>query len=94
MTSGEQGPTDDVEGHAWRHGQDTEAVDDDRGHKVPDDAEGHGLRLPPEDETAGGGDDRGGRIPDDTGGHGWHHAQDPEATDEDQADDTEGHARR
>jgi hypothetical protein len=58
-----------------------------------DDVEGHGRRLPPEDETTG--DDRGGRVPDDTEGHGryW---QDSEAVDEDQVaeEDTEGHGWR
>ena len=43
MAGSEQRPTDDVEGHIRRFGQDTEA-DDDRGNRVPDDTEGHGYR--------------------------------------------------
>jgi hypothetical protein len=59
-----------------------------------DEVLGHGRRLPPEDETTGGGDDRGHRVPDDTEGHLKRFRQDAEATDEDQAgDDTEGHGR-
>jgi hypothetical protein len=85
MAGSEQRPTDDVEGYGRAH-QDTEAVEDDRGGRIPDDAEGHGLRLPPEavDE---------GQAADDTEGHS-RFTQDAEATDEDQAaDDTEGHRR-
>ena len=68
MTSEQQGPTDEVEGH--------------------------GLRLPPKDETAGGGDDRGTKRPDDVEGHSakTNHL-DTEAV-EDQDDDTEGHGRK
>jgi hypothetical protein len=83
MAGSEPGPTDEVEGHGFRYGQDTEGVDEDRGGRIPDDAEGHGLRLPPEavDE---------GQAGDDTAGHASrYHGQDPEAT-----DDTEGHAIR
>ena len=45
-----------------------------------EEVEGHGLRLPPEDETAG--DDRGKRYPDDTEGHG-RSLQDTEAVGDD-----------
>jgi hypothetical protein len=86
MADGEQRPTDDVEGHRRHFFEDPEAVEDDRSSRIPDDAEGHGLRLPPEavDE---------GQAGDDAKGHGWHHAQSPEATDEDQGgDDTQGHS--
>jgi hypothetical protein len=60
-----------------------------------DDVLGHGRRLPPEDETAGGGD-RDTKRPDDVEGHmPLKRAVDTEATDEDQVgDDTEGHGAR
>jgi hypothetical protein len=91
MAGSEQHPTDEVEGHTWHHAQDTEGVDDNRGHRLPDDAEGHGLRLPPEAVD----EDRGTRYPDDAEGHGYRWGQDAEAVDEDQVgDDTEGHSRR
>jgi hypothetical protein len=64
-----------------------------------DEVLGHGLRLPPEDETAG--DDRGARIPpDDAEGHAIRRVtQDTEAVDDDRGvrippEDTEGHGVR
>ena len=83
MAGREQRPTDDVEGHG-RHFQDTEAVDDDRGSRLPDNTEGHGWRFS-QDAEAG----------DDTEGHAIRCRQDPEAVGEDQAgDDTQGHIRK
>jgi hypothetical protein len=65
MAGNQERPTDDAEGHTWHHAQDTEAVDGDRGGRIPDDVEGHGLRLSPEavDE---------GQAGDDTEGHSGH----------------------
>ena len=90
MAGSEQGPTDEVEGHTFKHAQDTEAVDDDRGHRLPDDTEGHAIRRATQDAEAT--DDRGTRNPDDVEGHGIKFKQGAEAVDEDQGgDDTEGH---
>ncbi|HSO51374.1 MAG TPA: hypothetical protein VL330_01235 [Actinomycetes bacterium] len=68
MAGNEQRPTDDVEAHRYRWGQDTEAVDEDQ---VADDTEGHmpkrwggggqDTEATDEDE-AGGGDDTGGHA--------------------------------
>jgi len=42
MASNQQRPTDDTEGHVYRWGQDTAAVDE---HQVGDDVEGHSAKI-------------------------------------------------
>ena len=66
MAGNEQRPTDDVEAHRYRWGQDTEAVDEDQ---VADDTEGHASKVRLDQDTeatdedeAGGGDDTGGHA--------------------------------
>ena len=85
MTSNEQRPSDDVEGHI-RYSQDTEAVDEDQG----GDVEGHAYRWVQDTQAVD--EDQ---ASDDTEGHLIKIKQDTEAVDEDQAggDDTEGHIR-
>jgi hypothetical protein len=55
MAGSEQRPTDDIEGHGFRHGQDAEAADED---EVGDDTEGHmakgrGQRIEAGDDVEG-----------------------------------------
>jgi hypothetical protein len=88
MAGSEQRPTDDVEGHGFRHAQDTEAADDDRGKRNPDDVEGH-MPLRRLDTQAVDED----QVADDVAGHGKGRAigLDTEAVDE---DDVAGHSAK
>ena len=76
-------PIDDVQGHAWRHGQDPEAVDEDQ---VAGDTQGHSAKTNHLDPEAA----------DDTEGHSARaNRMDAETVDEDQVgDDVEGHGRK
>ena len=66
MAGSEQRPTDEVEGHGYKLGQDTEAVDEDRGGRIPDDAEGHGGGRWGGQDTEAVDEDQ---VGDDTEGH-------------------------
>ena len=75
----QQRPDEDVEGHAYKWNQDTEAIDEDQ---VADDTQGH-IRY---SETEGEASEH------DVKGHGYRWGQDAEAVDEDQvSDDVGGH---
>ena len=70
MTSEQQGPTDEVEGHGLRLPPDDDPAaggGDDRGKRYPDDTEGHTARVNRMDAEAVDEDQD-----DDTGGHSGH----------------------
>jgi hypothetical protein len=65
MSSDQQRPTEDVEGHTFRHGQDPEATDEERA--VGDDTEGHTFKHGQDPEAVD--EDQ---VGDDTEGHSGH----------------------